>query len=212
MATVKKYMKLADIPADKQTRLATTWLSDTAKMWYINTYKNVKPLPLLEPFLKAFKEQHLTSHSKADVIKRAETIKQGTQRSANEYSTEFKMLVQQLGYDTAKPDAWVTRHYLRGLDKAVRDGLIPHLKEEDTLDSLIKQAANIARNVEFGKSLDQGFRSATPRSAYGTTPQRSSTPPSASTKSTSGKSRSFTNRVGNRSDRVGFIPLPRSDR
>ena len=192
MFTVEEYMELADIPADKQTRLAATWLSDTAKMWYINTYKNVKPLPLLEPFLKAFKEQHLTSHSKADVIKRAETIKQGTQRSANEYSTEFKMLVQQLGYDTAKPDAWVTRHYLRGLDKAVRDGLIPHLKEEDTLDSLIKQAANIARNVEFGKSLDQGFRSATPRSAYGTTPQRSSTPPSASTKSTSGKSRSFT--------------------
>src|SRR5437667_12838505 len=36
-------------------------------------------------------------------------------------------------YDTAKPDAWVTRHYLRSIDKAVRDGLIPQLKEEYTL-------------------------------------------------------------------------------
>ena len=96
----------------------------------------------------------MTSHNKADVIKRAETIKQGTQRGANEYSTEFKMLVQQLGNETAKPDAWVTRHYLRGLDRAVHEGLIPHLKEEDTLDDLIKRAANIARNVKFGKSLD----------------------------------------------------------
>ena len=70
--------------------------------------------------------------------------------------------------------------------------MIPHLKEEDTLDSLIKQAANIARNVEFGKSLDQGFRSTTPRSTYGTTLPRSSTPPSTAAKSTSGKPRSFT--------------------
>jgi len=68
--------------------------------------------------------------------------------------------------------------------------MIPHLKEEDTLDDLIKQAANIARNVEFGKGLDQGFRSSTPRS-YGTPPSRSSTnpPTSASTKSTSGRTR-----------------------
>src|SRR5437667_6872098 len=102
------------------------------------------------------------------------------------------MLAQPLGYDAAEPGSRVTRHYLFGLYKALRYGFIPHLKEEDTLDSLIKQAANIARNIEFGKSLDQGFRSATPRSAYGTTPQRSSTPASASTKSTSGKSRSFT--------------------
>jgi len=188
-------------PAEKQTRLAATWLSDTAKIWYINTYKNVKPLPLLEPFLKAFKEQPLTSHSKADVIKRAESIRQGTQCGANEYSTEFKMLVQQLGHETAKPNAWVSRHYLRSLDKAVREGLIPHLQKEDSLDDLIKRAANIARNVEFRMRLDQGSRSTTPRSygitpprSYGTTP-RSSTPPSMSTtssKSASGKPGSFT--------------------
>jgi hypothetical protein len=77
--SVEEYMELADIPDEKQTRLAATWLSDNAKVWYINTYKDVKPLPSLEDFLKAFKEQHLTAHSKADVIKRAETIRQGAQ-------------------------------------------------------------------------------------------------------------------------------------
>jgi len=135
--------------------------NDNAKVWSIDTFKDTKPLPSLAVFIKAFEEQHLTSKNKADVIKRAETIRQGTQRGANEYSTEFRMLVHQLGYETDKPNAWVTRHYLRGLDKIVREGLIPHLKEEDTLDNLIKQAANIARNVELGKSLDQSFRSST---------------------------------------------------
>jgi hypothetical protein len=186
--SVEEYMELAEIPADKQTRVAATLLGDTAKMWYINTYKNVKPLPTLEVFLKAFEEQHLTAHSKADVIKRAETIRQGTQRGANEYSTEFKMLVHQLGNKSNEPDAWVTRHYLRGLDRTVREGLIPHLAEEDTLDSLIKKATNIARNVEFGKSLDQNFRSSTPRSSNAP-PTRSSASGSLSTptKSTTGK-------------------------
>src|SRR5205809_1037660 len=98
------------------------------------------------------------------------------------------MLVLQLGHKTNEPNVWVTRHYLRGLEKTIRDGMIPHLREEDTLDDLIKQAANIARNVEFRKSLDQGFRSSTPRS-YGTPPSRSSAPSSTSTKSTSGKPR-----------------------
>ena len=62
------------------------------------------------------------------------------------------MLVLQLG----KPDLrWVTRHYLRGLDKDVRSGLIPFLEGEESLDTLMKKACNIARNVEFGKSLEQ---------------------------------------------------------
>ena len=153
--SVEEYMELAEIPAEKQTRLAATWLSDTAKVWYINSYKDVKPLPTLGVFLEAFKEQHLTAHSKADVIKRVESIRQGTQRGANEYSTEYKMLVHQLGNRSDEPDAWVTRHYLRGLDRTIRESLIPHLTETDTLDSLIKKAANIARNVEFGWSLSR---------------------------------------------------------
>jgi Retrotransposon gag protein len=186
--SVEEYMELAEIPADKQTRLAATWLSDNAKVWYINSYKDIKPLPSLEVFFKAFKEQHLTAHSKADVIRRAETIRQGTQRGADEYSTEFKMLILQLGHKTNEPDAWVTRHYLRGLERTVREGLIPHLAEEDTLDTLIKKAANIARNVEFGKSLDQSFRSSAPRSSSAP-PTRSFTSGSTSTssKSTTGK-------------------------
>ena len=51
-------MELAEISVVKQTRLAAAWLTDTAKIWYMNTYKDVKPLPSLEVFLKAFKEQH----------------------------------------------------------------------------------------------------------------------------------------------------------
>ena len=125
--SVEEYMELAEVPEEKQTRLAGTMLSGTAKVWYINSYKDVKPLPSLEEFIKAFKDHHLTSHSEADIIKRAETIRQGAQRGANEYSSEFKMLILQLGHKSDDPDAWVTRHYLRGLDKTVRDGLIPSL-------------------------------------------------------------------------------------
>ena len=156
-SAVEEYMELAEIPADKQTRLAATWLSDTAKIWYINTYKDVKPLPSLEVFLKAFKEQHLTAHSKADVIKRAETIRQGTQRGANEYSTEFKMLVHQLGYKTNEPDAWVTRHYLRGLDRTVREGLIPHLEEEDTLDESYQASRQYRPQCRIWKKSRSGL-------------------------------------------------------
>jgi hypothetical protein len=162
---MEEYMELTEIPADKQTHLAATWLNKSAKVWYINSYKDVKPLPLLEDFLKSFKEQHSTTHSKADLIKRSETICQGTQRGANKYSTQFKMLVLQLRHKSNKTNAWATRHFLRGLDKTVHDGLIPHLHEENTLDDLIKKAANIARNVEFGRSLDQSFRSSTLRSS-----------------------------------------------
>ena len=107
------------------------------------------------------------AHSKADVIKRAETIRQGRQRGTSKYSTEFKMLVLQLGYKSNEPNEWVTRHYLRGLDETIRDALVPHLDwEKDTLDGLIRKANNIARNVEFGKSLklDYGSNRPTPTS------------------------------------------------
>lgn len=162
--SIEEYMDLAEVPAEKQTRLAATLLSDNAKVWYINTYKDIKPLPLLDVFLKALKEHHLTSHNEADIIKRAETIRQGAHRGANEFSTEFKMLVLQLRYKLDEPNAWITRHYLRGLDKTVRDGLIPSLEGKETLDTLIKKATNIARNIEFGKSLDQP-RQSIPRSS-----------------------------------------------
>ena len=164
--SVEEYMELAEVPDGKQTRLAATWLSGVAKVWYINTYRDVKPLPPLKDFIKAFEEQHLMAHSKADVIKHAETICRGSQRGTSEYSTEFKMLILQLGYKSNEPNDWVMHHYLRGLNKTVRDNLVPHLdKEKDTLDVLIKKANNIARNVEFGKSLDYGFNCPTSASA-----------------------------------------------
>jgi hypothetical protein len=57
------------------------------------------------------------------------------------------------------------------------------------LDSLIKRAANIVRNVEFGKSLDQGSSTR----SYSTPPPRSSTNTSSSaSKTTRGEPRSFT--------------------
>ena len=75
--SVEEYIELAEISEGKQTRIAATWLSGVAKVWYINTYNGVDPLPSLKDFIKAFKEQHLMAHSRADVIKRAETIYQG---------------------------------------------------------------------------------------------------------------------------------------
>src|SRR5271170_3052415 len=55
----KEYMELAAIPAASQTRLAGSWLEDTAKVWCdINTYQEVDTLPELKVFIKAFKEHH----------------------------------------------------------------------------------------------------------------------------------------------------------
>ncbi len=91
--SVEEYMELAEVPEAKQTHLAGTRLSGDAKIWYINTYKDVKPLPALSEFIKAFKEHHQASHSDADTIKHVETIRQGARRNTSQYSTEFKMLV-----------------------------------------------------------------------------------------------------------------------
>src|SRR5271154_6676817 len=60
---------------------------------------------------------------------------------------------------------------LDGIDIAV-GGLIPFLEGEESLDTLVKKACNIARNVEFGKSLEQPMqqlRNFVPRPAVGNT-------------------------------------------
>ena len=49
--TVEEYMEFAKIPATNQTRVAAMFLTDTAKMWYINTYV-IPETPLLD--LKTF--------------------------------------------------------------------------------------------------------------------------------------------------------------
>jgi hypothetical protein len=174
--SAEEYMALAAVPKDSQTRLAGSWLDGTAKIWYMNTYQEVDPLPEFSVFIKAFKEHHQTSHSDADLIKRVESIRQGFKRNTSEYSTEYKMLIIQLG----KPDPrWATHHYLRGLDRNVRSGLIPSLTGEETLDALIKRAGNVARNLDFGKSLDATpstqnvSRSSTSQATYPNVPKPS---------------------------------------
>ena len=41
--SVKEYMDLAEVPADKQIRAAAMLLDGTPKTWYINTYENDRP-------------------------------------------------------------------------------------------------------------------------------------------------------------------------
>ena len=77
--SVEEYMELTEVPEDKQTHLAGTLLSGNANVWYINLYKDVKPLRSFDKFIKAFKDHHLTSHNEVDIIKCAETIRQGIQ-------------------------------------------------------------------------------------------------------------------------------------
>lgn len=42
--SIKKYVKLAEIPETLQIHLAESRLGGNAKKWYINIYKDVKPL------------------------------------------------------------------------------------------------------------------------------------------------------------------------
>ena len=75
--SIEEYMELAEVPEERQTRLAGTMLTGDAKIWYINMYKDVTPLPPLDQFLQAFKDHHQASHSDSDIIKCVETICQG---------------------------------------------------------------------------------------------------------------------------------------
>ena len=61
------------------------------------------------------------------------------------------MLIMQLSEFDIR---WVTYHYLCGLDREVSAGLVSSLSGGETLDELVKRACNVARNLEFGKSLD----------------------------------------------------------
>ena len=197
--SVEEYMELAGIPDALQTRLAGTWLSGDAKVWYINTYKDVKPLPALAEFIVTFKEYHQVTNGEADIIDRVETIHQD-QRTVNQFCAEFKLLINQLG--KGKSDLrWVHRHFLRGINKRVRSAMVPHLGGEETLDELVKKACNIARNYEFGKSLENQSqptkpRYSSPRPSGNNTSSSTSTP----AKSKSGRFNKFTTKLSD-SDR-----------
>ena len=179
-------MNLAQIPADIQTRLAGIWLSGEAKMWYINTYKDVKPLPSLEKFIEVFKEYHQVINGEADIITRVETMHQDS-RTINQFCNEFKMLIAQLGPKTDLH--WIHVHFFRGVDKNVRCAMIPFINGDEKLDELIKKACNIAaHNNEFGKSLDR--QSQAQKLRY-STPCPMGNASSISAKSASGKINKF---------------------
>ena len=108
---VEEYMELAQVPAEAQAKWAGTFLEKEAKTWYRNTYAKVRPLPALDVFLEAFKEQYLASHNDDDIIKRLGEIEQGS-RTTSEYSTEFQSLVLQLGETDVR---FVRNQYMRGL-------------------------------------------------------------------------------------------------
>jgi hypothetical protein len=190
---VGEYLELTNVDENNKTRMAALFLSGDAKIWYINTYVNVTPLPKFKDFLKAFKEHHLASHSEADVIRRLETIYQG-RRAISEYTDDFKLLNLQL--DKQSNPAWVTNHYLRGLEDNIRNSLVPTLEGDESLDTLIKKARNVARNVELLKSLErsQGNRYP-PRSSTTSTRPSSGRTSSAPVKSTGNATLKFTTKL-----------------
>jgi hypothetical protein len=157
---VEEYIELAQIEEKTQTRLAGYMLSGEAKIWYINTYKDVKPLPSLEKFLEAFKEHHQATNSEADMITRVETMSQDT-RTTSEFCNEFKLLITQLG---PKADLrWVHKHFFRAVDRNICRAMIPYFNGDEKLDNLIKKACNIARNDALRKSLDRQAPAPKPR-------------------------------------------------
>jgi len=89
MFSIQEYMDLAEVPENKQTRLAGTYLSGIAKSWYINKYADVTSLPPLADFLANFKKHHTRTNNAVTIIRRIETMKQG-HRPAADYGTEFE--------------------------------------------------------------------------------------------------------------------------
>ena len=196
--SIEEYMALANIPPEFQTRVAGNLLSGEALIWYINTYRDVKPLPTLENFLEAFKKHHQATNGEADLITRVETILQDT-RTTPQFCNEFKMLIAQLGPKTDL--RWTHVHFLRGVDRNVRRAMVPFINGDEKLDDLITKACNIARNNEFGKSLDRKSfdrQSPAPKPRFSPRPT-GSTSPSSSTptpvKSISGKANKFTTKL-----------------
>ena len=157
---VEEYLALTGVAADSQTCYAGFFLTGQAKTWFINKYQGIRPLPSLDDFLVAFKEQFQGSHNDADIIRLVETIEQGP-RIVPEYSTEFEMLVLQLGNEASR--LWFTGHYLRGLNKAIRLAVLPALIGNETLKVMIQRASNVARNLDYGKDLERKTPSVTPR-------------------------------------------------
>jgi hypothetical protein len=146
MFSIQEYMDLAEIPDAKQTRLAGTYLSGVAKSWYINKYADVSPLPALDAFLANFKKHHTRSDNAVTIIRRIETMRQGRNRSAADYGTEFESLIAELG--TGADPRWVHEHFLRGLDNATRIALAPALNGDEDLDTLIARANNVSCALE----------------------------------------------------------------
>jgi Retrotransposon gag protein len=150
--SVKEYIDLSDFPADKHTRIAAAFLDKDAKTWYRNNYASVDP-PALDDFLRAFRDQFLVTHSDDDIINRLRKINQG-EDPIGKYSTDFEMLVLQLGPINPHITSLTKPDYLRGLDHKIRRPLIPTLTGTETLKQLINKATIIARNLEYGKTFE----------------------------------------------------------
>ena len=88
--SVKEYLDLAEIPAEKQTRMAAIFLDKDMKTWYRNNYVDVNPSPAIDVFLEAFKSQFLVTHSADDIIKCLRLIQQGSD-PIGKYSTSGKL-------------------------------------------------------------------------------------------------------------------------
>ena len=187
--SVKEYIDLSDFPTAKHTRIAALFLDNDAKTWYRNNYANVDP-PALDDFLRAFRDQFLITHSDDDIIKHLGEINQGDD-PIGKYSTDFEMLVLQLGPTDPR---LIKPNYFGGLNRKIRKPLVPTMTGKETLKDFINKATVIARNLEFEKGLEakiepkaRSSSSAEPRTRFSspTTARTSSSTVRASAASTS---------------------------
>jgi hypothetical protein len=81
-----------------------------------------------------------------------EDIEQGTNRTTGEYSIEYEMLVNKLS--AAGTPKLKQHHYLPDLNKTVHKVAVSTLQVNEPLKHLIRRCCEIARNVEFRKSLE----------------------------------------------------------
>lgn len=142
---VEQYHELTDTPANKQTKFAASYLTGTAKTWYINNYVKKDVIPPLNEFLGAFKKFFSSATETQDVFRSLEKLRQDN-RSTTEHITEFKLLAAQLDKSDLE---WIRYTFFRGLNRKLAEAVVNDLKKDDDLDVICDKTLQKASVTEL---------------------------------------------------------------
>jgi Ty3 transposon capsid-like protein len=109
---IRSYVCEAD-SNDRKIEIASSFLTETAELWFIAIYGSANTLPKFDEFITAFKKHFSRADDARELRYKIETtLKQGNSRSVQVFYAEFIMVLAQLGtYDKD----WDRDHFEMGL-------------------------------------------------------------------------------------------------